>query len=150
MNEGVVIRPTADAVQPTFKLAKLAIAELCLQVLKQQDGQNLFLENSSREQFVGNLHQEREIPFAQNIFPKSPRRAAKMPRIPSVRLDLFFEKPLHSRGVFSRTSPFESAAKLGGDIPSRTTFPETQRTIYLEWHRTEQDIPSISGWESRR
>ena len=101
-----MIGPTADPVQPRFKHLKLAVIALRVQRFEQKHSGNLFLEYGTREQLVRHFGQKRKVVLAQNLTPASPNRSSQCSRVPPVRLDLFFEEPLHSRRVLRRPAIF--------------------------------------------
>ncbi len=94
-----MIGPTADAVQPGFEHAEFAVGELRVEFFQQQDCGNFLLKYRAGKEFVGHCDQEVEVVLPQNVPSAVPHGAAQGGRIPSVRLDFFFEEPLHAGGV---------------------------------------------------
>src|SRR5215472_15491986 len=113
MHQPVMIRPAADAIQPLFKQAEFTFTEFRVQILQQQNGGGSFLEDRSREEFVCHPNEEIKIMLTDNFFSALPHSAPKSRRIPSMRRDLFLEKPLHPRRMLRRPAVLEYAANLG-------------------------------------
>ena len=95
MHQRIVIDPTRDAVQPTHEHLKLSIAKLRLHPLEQKHGGYFFFEHRPAEKLIGYFHQKIEVALPQNLAAAAPHGPPQISRIPAVRLDFFFEKPLH-------------------------------------------------------
>ena len=61
MHEPIMVCPTADAVEPCLKHAKLAIATPVVQVLQEKNGRNFFFQYGAKEQLICYLYQEVEL-----------------------------------------------------------------------------------------
>jgi hypothetical protein len=112
VHQSIMIGPTADAVEPRFKKLEFGIATLRSQILEEENARNLLFQYRAGEQLIRHLHQKVELVLTQDFFAATSYRASQVRRIPSVRLDLFFEEPLHSRRVLSRPTIFQCAANL--------------------------------------
>jgi hypothetical protein len=101
MHQPVMIGPTADAVQPGFEHLELAVPKFRIEFLQQEYSSDFLFEVRPRKELIRYLDQKVEPEFLSQFPPIAARRPAKIGRIPSVRLDLVFEKPLHAGGMFS-------------------------------------------------
>jgi len=84
---------------------------------------------------VGDVRQEVESELFLNFATIRRCQPAQVGRVPSVRFNLFFEKPLHALGVFGRAIPTENTADFRGDA-GRSGF----RTHVGEWNSLIADF----------
>ena len=115
MHQRIMIGPTADPVEPGLKQFEFAVAKLAIQFLQQEHGGNFFFEHRAGEKLIGNLNQKIEPLFFSHFPPETHGCTPQVRRIPSVRFDFVFEKPLHTRGMHGRTAVSQCTADLGGD-----------------------------------
>src|SRR5690242_12939659 len=111
-----MVGPTANAVDPGFKHIEVAVVKLVCEVLKKEDSQNLFFQNSASEQLVGNLNEELETLFLEDFGAHFAGEAPQCCRIPAVRFNVLFEKPLHTFCVLGGASAFEGGTEICGDF----------------------------------
>ena len=113
MHESIVVRPTADTVEPSVKHAKLAIAPVAVQVFQKENGRNFLLQYGAGKQLIRYPHEEVDIMLLQNFLSAMPQRAPQIRGIPSVGFDLILEEPLDSRRMLARTALPQSPANAG-------------------------------------
>ena len=111
-----MVGPTGDASEPGLKQLELAVAQFGSSFLKQEDAEYFLFQHSSGEQLVGNLNQKIQALLANDGSPKPDRYFAQFGGVPTTRLDLLFEEPLHTLGVGSGAAVFENAADVGRDV----------------------------------
>ena len=124
MHQSVVIRPSIDAANPGFKKIEVTAVQLVGKRLEQQHSADLLFQYVTGEETVGDLNKKFEPLLVENFSLCFAREPAQVVRVPAVRLDVFFEEPLHAFCVFPRTSAFECGANLGGNL----------RGTGLSWH----------------
>lgn len=49
-----MVRPTADPVEPRFEQLEFAVAELAIEFLKEENGNNFFFQHRAGEKLIGN------------------------------------------------------------------------------------------------
>lgn len=96
-----MIGPTADPVEPRFKKLEFGVATLRSQILEEENARNFLFQNHAGKQLIRHLHQKVKLVLTKDFLAAPSHRASQVRRVPPVRLDLFFEEPLHSRRVLS-------------------------------------------------
>src|SRR5271170_5204340 len=119
MHQRVMIRPTADAVEPSLEEFELGVAELAIEFLQQEHGDYLFVQHRAQEKAIGDLDQKIEPALFSHFPAKTDSGAAQIWRVPAVRFDFIFEEPLHARGMLGRAAVFQYAANVSGDSGGR-------------------------------
>ncbi len=117
MHQSIMVRPTADAVEPCLKHAKLAIAKLRVEFFQQEYRRYFLFQHRAGKKIVSHLDQKIEIILPQDFSPKPSDRPAQITGIPSMRLNLVFEETLSPGGVLVGADTSERSPQLCSDIP---------------------------------
>ena len=91
-----MVSPARNARQPGLKQSKLRVAEFLSQFFQQENRKDFFFENSSGKKLIRDSHKEVDPELLSNLPPKADGYFAKFGGVPSVRLDLILEEPLHA------------------------------------------------------
>src|ERR1700722_10538301 len=123
MYESIVIGPTADAFEPRLEQLELAVAKLAIESLQQEHGDEFLFQDRPRKKLVRNLHQKVQSELLSDFPTRVSRCPAQISRIPPMRFDFIFEKPLHAGGVLGGAAVFQLTANLRGNCSRRARLP---------------------------
>src|SRR4029077_19412401 len=115
MDQRIMIRPTADAVQPRRKQLVFIVTKLGIEFLQQKYGGDFFLQNRAGKKLIRTLAQKIETVFFWILPPKADGSAAQIRRVPATRFDFLLEEPLHPLRVLGRAAPFQGSPNLRCD-----------------------------------
>ena len=117
MNQSIMVAPAPYPRKPRCQTPELRLAELAGAAFKQEYAENLFFEKCSCKEMLGNIeHCCGSIPLLE--FP--PCLASRPPesaRVPAMRFDFLFEKPLDSAGMFGGSAALQHAAQFSRQPP---------------------------------